>query len=276
MSNSPVTTRLRLTAAQNGLDPLTHYWFKVGEGEYRRICDSVAWRPGIRFRFPPREECEECRALHYTDRVAGQQVFSLTYKLPGGLAPKQNDHLHQPADGQELRIAMPSLISIKTFTNFCLASPRDRDRMRRPRGDFAPYYASLLKELRVRHWATEDIERLNGVEFNLLRTSKGFESKNADLHEVLQHYINFWTTQKGEVFEVPKLCTRISTDIGDLHVKVDPEIGMRNAAGEQALKLRFDQPEITRRFLEIFHYLLEKATTEPSWPSTQSCLESKG
>ena len=62
------------------------------------------------------------------------------------------------------------------------------------------------------------------------------------------------------------LCAPINTYIGVLHVKVNPEVGMRSAAGEQALKLWFDKPEMTRRVSEIFHYLLQRATTEPSWP----------
>ena len=162
---------------------------------------------------------------------------------------------------------MTSSVSITTFTTFCLASRENRDSVRRPLGGFAPYYAALRGELRHRHWEKGNIERLTGVEFNLKQESKLFPSKNADLHRVLQHYVDFWTIQKGEVFEVPKLHARISTDIGVLSVKVDPEVGMRNAAGEQALKLWFNNPKMEGRFSEIFHYLVEKATAaEPTWP----------
>ena len=37
LSSSSVSFRLRLTAAQNGLDPLTHYWFKAGGNDYLRL-----------------------------------------------------------------------------------------------------------------------------------------------------------------------------------------------------------------------------------------------
>ena len=35
LSSTQAPFRLRLTAAQTGIDPRTHYWFKVGPGDYR-------------------------------------------------------------------------------------------------------------------------------------------------------------------------------------------------------------------------------------------------
>ena len=67
----------------------------------------------------------------------------------------------------------------------------------------------------------------------------------------------------GEVFEVPKL----STSVGGLTIKVDPEIGMRTKAGEQGLRLWLGIPPMAARYSEIFHYLLGKASKEPDWPA---------
>ena len=45
--------RVRLTAAQGGYDPLTHYWYKAEKNDYRRVCDDEPWLSGLRWKVPP-------------------------------------------------------------------------------------------------------------------------------------------------------------------------------------------------------------------------------
>ena len=270
MSSSRVPLRLRLTAAQNGLDPLTHYWFKVGKNEYRRICDSVAWLPRLRYRFPPGKECGVCRGLHHTDRMVGKQAFSLTNQLRGVLAPHQEDRLYAPPDPLVLNKAM-NQVSIATFSNFCTASANERARMvnalHSPGKGFAPYYGPLRAVLRRLHWEGGNIDCLTGVEFNISSSDERNKRWKVSLHEVLRNYIAYWQTQRGEVFKVPPLSVSINTPAGDLSVKVDPEVGMKSQAGEQGLKLWFGPEPMTGPYSVIFHYLLGQARNDPNWPA---------
>ena len=114
LSSSRAPFRLRLTAAQNGLDPLTHYWFKSGQNDYRRICDSGPWVKGLRYKFPLGRECLNCRALDHTDKMVGKRAFSLTRNLKGIFAPRQEDVLYLPGNGLGVNEAMRQ-VSIATL-----------------------------------------------------------------------------------------------------------------------------------------------------------------
>ena len=80
--------RVRLTAAQGDYDPLTHYWYKAGKNDYRRVCDDEPWLSGLRWKVPPEAlTCGPCRDLYLCDQVGsgdhrgGPRAFALTKML---------------------------------------------------------------------------------------------------------------------------------------------------------------------------------------------------
>ncbi len=270
MSSRRAALRVRLTAAQNGLDPLTHYWFKVGRNEYRRICDSVAWRKGSRYKFPPSRECKDCRELKYADKEVGNRVFSLTYRLKGVFAPNPQDQLYIPNSLLELDKTMKP-VSISTFTSFCIGSTAEQERIVRNiirPGRFGPPYVAFYGMLNRTHLATKDLDSLRDAEPNLSPCGERYEKTRTAILELKKNYIAFWERERGEVCDVPKhFHTIISTYRGDLAIKIDPDCGIKTNAGEQALKLWLSAVEKRDEYSVVFHYLLQKARQEPTWPA---------
>ena len=262
MSSRRAALGLRLTAPQNGLDPLTHYWFKVGRNEYRRICDSVAWRKGTRYKFPPGRECKDCRELKYADQRVGNRVFSLTYRLKGVFTPNLQDQLYIPNNLLELDKTMKQ-VSIATFTRFCTGSPTSQERTVENvlnGGGFGPPYQAFYGMLNRTHWATNDLNSLRDAEPNLSPCGRRYKQTRIAILELKKNYIAYWERQRGEVCDVPKnFHATISTVRGDLAIKIDLDCGMRTNAGEQALKLWLSAKPMRDDYSVVFHYLLEKA-----------------
>ena len=77
--------RLRLTAAQTGIDPRTHFWHKAGPDDYRRLCDNTQW---TRRRWASifYDVCWRCHGMRQDDRERGLRAFSLTYRQTGVFA----------------------------------------------------------------------------------------------------------------------------------------------------------------------------------------------
>ena len=90
MSKAPPPFRLRLTAAQAGVDPRTHYWFKAGPADYRRLCDNVQWTWQYRAS-AFYDVCWRCHEMRQGDREYGLRVFSLTYRQTGVFAYDAKD-----------------------------------------------------------------------------------------------------------------------------------------------------------------------------------------
>ena len=128
MSTSRASLRMRLTAAQNGLDPRTHYWYRASKNDYRRICDDTDWQnriPGAAIGLV----CGPCLSMRRTDREEGSRAFSLTYRrngvFAGGLADTMDDH----KEARTMRVTMFK------FAEFCVGSDSERARIIAKRKD---------------------------------------------------------------------------------------------------------------------------------------------
>ena len=266
LSSSSVSFRLRLTAAQNGLNPLTHYWFKAGGNDYRRLCDDGSWARGLRYKTPPGRECPSCRVMHLDDRRVGRRAFSLTYNLKGVFAPRLRDVKYVPDYG--LGADAMKEVSVSTFARFCVSSPAQREGTVRAfaglpgasRG-FNPY-VGLLALFRRTHWETGEIDNLVDAQPNLNPRAKKYESRQASFEKLKQAYIDLWRRRDASFFKVEP----IGVSVGDLTVRVDPEVGMRTVDGERALKLWFNDKEMTPRLSHVYHYLFGEASKDQGWP----------
>ena len=98
LSRSRAPFRLLLTSAQDGLDPYTHYWYRVGHLSYRRVCDDAPWVGGARYESPPNVDCTDCSIMHHHDRRYGRKMFKLTRVPKGYLASRRDDVLYNEAD----------------------------------------------------------------------------------------------------------------------------------------------------------------------------------
>ena len=266
LSSSSASFRLRLTAAQNGLDPLTHYWFKAGGNDYRRLCDDGSWASGLRYKTPPGRECPSCRVMHLDDRRVGSRAFSLTYNLKGVFAPRLRDVKYVPDYG--LGADAMKEVSVSTFARFCVSSPATRERtvlafagLSGDSGGFSPYgpFLALLKRA---HWKTGEIDSLVDAQPNLNPMAKQYESRKTRFEELKQAYIELWRSRDASFFKVEP----IGVSVGELIVRVDPEVGMRTVDGERALKLWLNAKEMPQRLSHVYHYLFGEASTDTDWP----------
>ena len=110
-------------------DPRTHFWYRLGNGDTRRVCDNGLWPDGS----PPKigdstvyVPCTECQALYTTDIIHGQQVLdahpfidfypSAVVDYPrNGFSP-HNNGVDTPKDGEH---AMEmKAIPINTFAKY--------------------------------------------------------------------------------------------------------------------------------------------------------------
>ena len=269
MSSSSVSFRLRLTAAQNGLDPRTHYWFKAGERDYRRVCDGAQWsrlpNPGI----PINQDCRLCIATRRADREVGRRAFSLTYQRKGVFAPGADLPLSERKESTGIL-----LVTLFKFAEFCVGGDDARADIIRKRHEAAQrppsagggdYYSGLRKVLREKHWETNDIQQLHEAIFDLDPTRRG-NRKKLETYEYLKgKYVDTWRTQNAEC----RRGYRARVPFGELSVTVDPEVMMRTSTEDIAFKLRFVEAELTADFIGVCSYLLWEVADYAGRPRTE-------
>ena len=225
MSSGSAPFRRRLTAAQSGLDPLTHYWLKADKNDYRRLCDDAQWTKGWRYERPPGIECLTCRAMRRDDRLFGRQVFSLTYTLRGIFAPSPGDMVYVPDDGLSSHDlngggAAVAQVSMTTFANFYVAGTKDREKIVRDFNDGKGFnYYGPLTALLKRYLKTGDIEGLRNAIPNLNPKLSNYRSWMADLESAKLDCINLWTSRRASYFRVRPA----GVSLGRLTVRVNPE-----------------------------------------------------
>ena len=124
------STKIRLTASQGGLDPYTHYWYRVGQRSYRRVCDDVDWQGGgSRYERPPNIDCSDCSILLHTDRQYGRRKFTLTRVPKGYMTPRPGDVLYNEADQFRTQTGAMEPLRLWEFTTYRLANDPVRERM---------------------------------------------------------------------------------------------------------------------------------------------------
>ena len=278
--SSSTSLRLRLTAAQTGLDPRTHYWFKAGKSDYRRICDEAQWShlqgPGKSIG----KECRLCLAMRRTDREAGHRGFSLTYNRKGVFAPGNPPYaIEKNMEPKEIQH-----ITMIKFAKFCAGSPNERANIiteraarkqqahdRRTRCEPAPggdYYGGLLKAFRKNHWETNNIHQLDEAVFDIDCSKKGNATKLRTYQALKDNYVDTWKAENASsYFNVP----RADVSFGELSIRVDAEVGMETREAERAFKLWLHVDDVHPddahpNILDVCSYLLWEAADYAEWP----------
>ena len=255
-----------MTAAQNGCDPLTHYWLKAGKNDYRRLCDDAPWAAGLRYERDPRLECSICCGLHDYDRLFGWSAFSLTYTLRGIFAPSRRDMLYIPDDGlnsRDLNGGAEAMkpVSMTIFAQFYVAGAKGREGIVERLGKGGRDYYGPLTTLLRQYFKSGDIEALRHARPNLNPKVKDYLSWMKDLERAKQHCIKLWTSRQATYFKPHQ--TGVS--LGELTVRVNPEIGMITADGDRILKLWYPPERIDPTYAAVFYYLLNEANRRMLW-----------
>lgn len=258
MSSRRASFQLRLTAAQTGADPRTHYWFKADSNIYERLCDGDPWMPRRRVSRPSNKLCWRCKAIHADDRDQGLRAFRVTHRQKGIFAYESVDTCNED---EETMVH----VRMKRFARFCVASAEDRVAMF-VQSDGRDYYASLRKHLREQHQATDDlnqlalsIDALNNYIPNLT------PSKRDTYRGLIQQYVEQWREQQASAFAVPT----VRLAFGELSVRVAPEIGMQYHPDAQVfprvlhLWFEIDYPSLAMQ--DVFFYLLGEALRDTQW-----------
>lgn len=268
LSSSRAPFRLRLTAAQTGPKPILHYWYKVARHDYRRLCDDVPWGRGLRYNPPPVKECDECRSLRNADRQSGWGALSLTYILKGTFALSPGDELYVPPESgtnSNGNNEMKPTITVLRFSRFCVAGQNERRRIVEDLVEERHYpnpHAALRGMIQRTHWSTGSLDALIKAKPNIKKDDCDYARKMADAEDGKRDYIAEWLNREAEFFKVG----RIDWPIGDLVIRVNPEVGMKTCDGAQALKVRFGATRLPDDERMIFHYLSLKAIECPKWP----------
>ena len=267
MSSSRAPFRLRLTAAQTGPKPILHYWYKAARYDYRRLCDDVPWSQGLRYTPPPVKECGECRALRNADRQSGWGALSLTHILKGTFALSPDDELYVPPESGTNAKGNNEMkpITALMFSRFCVAGQNERRRIVEDFVEGTSYpnpHAALRGMIQRTHWSTGSLDALIEAKPNIKEDDPDYARKMADAEDVKRDYIAEWRSRKAEFFKV----WRIDWPIGDLVIRVNPEVGMKTDDGAQALKVRFGAARLPDDEHEVFHYLSLEAAKHPDWP----------
>ena len=278
MSSIRAPFRLRLTAAQTGVDPRTHYWFKAGKNDYRRLCDNTPWVRKHRIS-TFYDVCGRCHGMRQDDREHGFRAFSLTHRQTGVFAYDSEDTY--VLDGSMMR-AVP----METFVKFCARDKAgrekyfaDKKRRRQQRKNRArlggPHpYLHLKKHLDKYHWQTGNIDQLDINDPALALAShdmsKSRNQKKLATYRVLQEkYVAEWRTHQAGYFPVGSVVVWVG---GYLPIEVDPEIGMQPGVPENALpwilKLWFLDEVLGPRTIQACIFLLGEARRIGRWNST--------
>ena len=258
--------RLRLTAAQIGLDPILHYWCKIAKYDYRRLCDDTPWDRGLRYNPPPVKECYDCRAMYRVDRQMGPGVFSLTYIVKGVFALRSHDALYVPSMvgyNANVNNSMKP-VTVTTFSRFCVASEKERekivDNFKNPK--YGPRNQALRGMFQRTHWKSGCLGTLIEATPNVSSSSTRLASIVGDAEELKRHYIAVWRSRGASFFNVPT----VDVPIDGLVLRVDPEVGMQTVDGYQALKVWLNKKPMTISQRVVFHYLVGEADRSPMWP----------
>ena len=207
--------------------------------------------------------------MHDVDRRLGWAAFSLTYNLKGVFAVSSED-VYVPSvlgytpngspDGGE---AMAT-VSVLTFSEFCIAARKQRENIvenfANPK--YGPPNAAERGMFQRTHWKTGDINTLVNAEPNVDKSSDHYDRVVANAAALKKHYLAFWRSRGASFFQVP----RVEVPVGNLVVRVNPEVGMLTADGAQALKVWLGVNKMRTRRSEVCHYLFGEATKRPLWP----------
>ncbi len=219
--------------------------------------------------------------MRQTDQCLGWRSFSLTRKRRGIFAAQNG----LPA-ANGLKEPHPMQVTMFRFAAFCVGDSaarskiidqRKKERQRREQqrasgntsGGGGPY-AGLLKVLRENHWETNDIRQLDGYagEFGLAPDGRGYHKKIQTYRCLKEKYVDQWRSEEylstaGGVNYLKPMQSLVP--LGELSVRVDPEVGMRNESVARALKLWFFKPEALT-VLDVCSYLLWEAARQGEWP----------
>ena len=274
MSSAPAPFRLRLTAAQTGVDPRTHYWFKAGPDDYRRLCDNTPWVRRRRSSVHPYGLCWRCHGMRQDDRERGLRAFSLTHRQTGVFA-------RNPVDTCELDEDMTRPLSMQTFGKFYAKdkagrekhfADRAKQRQRRLRhqqqgrqtGGGDPYKV-LLKHIEEHHWNTNDIEQLAANARYPNPKMSGYRTWESYYLDIQQKYVAKWREQQGSY----RPALPVDVEVGRLLVRVDPEVGLRpwvpNSPPQWVLKLWLANAPPSDNVLDAYLYLLGEGASIGDW-----------
>lgn len=278
MSSSCASFRLRLTAAQTGIDPRTHYWYRANRGDYRRLCDDTPW---TRQRLPATDYgvCWRCYGMHQDDREHGFRAFSLTHKQKGVFARDSEDTLELDED-------MPQPTIMQTFVQFYALDTAGREQFvakqerrrqqsqkQRAKGKSGggDYYSPLMKHFNKYHWETDDISQLIHSDPELALASHDMtlswnQTKLATYKMLQEKYVAMWLASEASYSPVESVEVVIGSN---LKIKVDPEIGMQpmepNNAVPWILKLWFLDDASNPRTIQACIYLLGEGRRVGRW-----------
>ena len=271
---------MQLTAAQNGLDPLTHYWYEVGPHDLRRICDDRPWVERLRFELTPDIECPDCRAIHWDDLTNGQAVTKLTYNLTGAFAHCPQDVLFVPDHGLEAKgNDMMFIVPMVTFGQFYAAQDddrqqlaivskfaddkcRERARRRNPqpgRRGWAPP-PQQLEGLVLKAVRRNDLYCLERDIEEFLRPLEG-EQEDA-LKALADCIITTWRDDGLHVHRARSARVDVGEEDHALTIKTDPAVHMETLVGDLVVKMWLGPDEIPEQLTEFCHYAMRKAKQE--------------
>ena len=259
--------RLRLTAAQNSIDPLTHYWFKAAKNDYRRLCDNEPWIKGLRIAPVPGRVCHECGELRFTDREIGRHAFSLTHSLKGVFAPTAEDVVYLPKGMRDSNHDEPELImghiTLSAFALFCIGGQSQRKAIASGKGGGDPY-AWQRGLFRRTHWKNGDLQSLiHGTpQIRLEKTDLEREAIKADCEKLKGHYIAAWKREQASFFKLYGL----DVQINGVDLRVHLNVGMRSAVGDRVLKVWLGKKPMPIRLFKVYSYLFQIIREHESWP----------
>ncbi len=222
----------------------------------------------MRYEPPPSKQCPYCWDLHSADRRLGQSAFSLTYIPKGTFRFSDGDELYVPTvldctDTSRSNVVEP--VTFLTFSSFVVAGSKRRkeiaDWSKSPQYG-ADRYKAVKSMVQRTHWKTGDLNSLIEAKPNVKRTNKHYEEIIARAKEVKRAYVDFWTRRRASLFMVPQL----DITVGNLPIRMNPDVGMRTPDGDQALKVRFGKDKLSRRRNAVCYFLYGELEKDSSWP----------
>ena len=128
-------------------------------------------------------------------------------------------------------------ISVFDFAEFCEASPARQEsvvqkfRRRSTNGGF-DYYGPLKHLIRRTHWATDDLSTLERA-LPIFLSEQERTSVAENYRNIGEAYIQYWKERATQYFRV--LSPRPDIEIGDLAIRVNPEVGMLTRDGDRQI-----------------------------------------
>ena len=136
------------------------------------------------------------------------------------------------------------------------------------------YYGEFTNTLRSVHWRGGELDQLQRAVLDLAKairarktkhkTTRNQEAKAAHYEELVDAYLEGWTGFGAESFPIAESVIQI----GNLEIRVNPDIGMRYAGNEYAVKLWVNSPKPTRQYRETIQHLMTVGrgrTWKPEW-----------